>query len=110
MFDTSVHVGVLAGPRTGFVVRSADLPAVDGALRTDILAALVEQSPEEWRTTWVARAGTPDVHDLDLQWLAAARSAFGIHGRLMDGCYVITRSGWRDAHTDESRVWARLRL
>ena len=110
MFDTSVHVGVLGGPRTGFVVRAADLPAFDAALRLDVVATLVQQSPEDWRTAWVVRAGTPEPHDLDLQWLAAVRLAFAIHGRPMAGCYVVTRAGWRDVETGEQRVWARLRL
>lgn len=110
VFDTSVHVGVLAGERAGFVVRAADLPALDAALRLDVGCTLVDQSPREWRTTWVVRAGTPEVHDVDLQWLAAFTMAFAIHERQLDGCYVVTRAGWRDVVTDESRVWARLRL
>jgi hypothetical protein len=110
VFDTSVHVGLLAGPRTGFVVRTADLPAFDASLRIDVAATLVAHSPEHWRSAWVVRAGTPEVHDLDLQWLAALHQGFAIHGRPLSGCYVVTRSGWRDAHTGETRVWARLRL
>jgi len=110
VFDTSVQVGVLAGDRTGFVARTADLPALDAALRIDVVCTLLAQSPEQWRTAWVVRAGTPEPHDLDLQWLAAVWMAFAIHGRLLDGFYVVTRAGWRDGLTDESRVWARLRL
>jgi hypothetical protein len=110
VFDASVHVGVLGGPRTGFVVRAQDVPAVDAALRVDVLTALLEESPPEWHTAWLRRPGTPERHDLDGQWLAAVHTAFGIHGRRLDGCYAITRSGWRDLLTDEVRVWARLRL
>ncbi|MEO5709414.1 MAG: hypothetical protein ABIQ59_06300 [Nocardioidaceae bacterium] len=110
VFDLSVHVGVLGGARDSFVVRAQDLPAVDTALRTDVLAALVEDSPDDWRTAWLVRPGTPEPHDLDLQWLAAASSAFGMHGRTLDGFFVLTRSGWRDVLSGESRVWKRLRL
>lgn len=110
VFDTAVHVGILAGPRDSFVVRAQDLPAVDAALRTDVLSSMVEQSPPTWRTAWLARSGTPDLHDEDLHWLAAARTAFGIHDRPLDGFYVVTRAGWRDALTEETRVWKRLRL
>lgn len=110
VFDTSVHVGVLGADRTGFVARAADLPALDAALRLDVVCTLVEHSPATWRSAWVVRAGTPEPHDLDLQWLAAVRMAFSIHDRPLDGCYVLTRTGWRDAVTEESRVWARLRL
>ena len=110
VFDLSVHVGVLGGPRDSFVVRAQDLPAVDGALRTDVVAALLEDSPDDWRTAWLVRPGTPEQHDLDLQWLAAAGTAFGMHGRPLHGFFVITRTGWRDVLTDETRVWKRLRL
>lgn len=110
MFDTSVHVGILAGPRTGFVVRAQDLPVVDTALRTDVLSALLEDSPRAWRSVWLVRAGTLEVYDTDLAWWASARTAFGMHGRRPDGCWVVTRSGWRDVVTGESRQWARLRL
>jgi hypothetical protein len=110
VFDLSVHVGVLGGPRDSFVVRAQDLPAVDGALRTDVVAVLLEDSPTDWRTAWLVRPGTPEQHDLDLQWLAAAGTAFGMHGRPLHGFFVITRTGWRDVLTDETRVWKRLRL
>jgi hypothetical protein len=110
LFDASVHVGVLGGPRTGFVVRAEDRPAVDAALRTDIVSALLEGSPADWRTAWLQRPGTPEPHDLDGQWLAAVLVAFGSHDRALNGCYALTRSGWRDLRTGESRVWARLRL
>jgi hypothetical protein len=110
VFDVSVHIGVLGGPRDSFVVRAQDLPTVDAALRTDVVAALLEGAPASWRTAWLVRPGTPEPHDLDLQWLAAASAAFGMHARTLDGFYVLTRSGWRDVLTDESRVWRRLRL
>lgn len=110
VFDVAVHLGVLAGERDSFVVRAQDVPAVDGALRTDVLSRLLDQSPEGWRTAWLTRPGTPETHDLDLLWLAAARTAFGMHGRALDGFFAVTRTGWRDVLTDESRVWRRLRL
>lgn len=110
VFDLSVHVGVLGAGRDSFVVRAQDLPAVDAALRTDVVAGLVEDSPVSWRTAWLVRPGSPEPHDLDLRWLSAASSAFGMHDRPLDGFFVLTRSGWRDVLTDESRTWKRLRL
>ena len=110
VFDASVHVGVLAGPRTGFVARAQDVPALDAALKVDVVCALLEDSPDSWRTAWLVRPGTTERHDLDLQWLSAVTTAFGVVGRPMDGCYVVTRAGWRDLLSDESRTWARLRL
>ena len=48
-----------------------DLPAVDAALRADVVSALLEDAPPDWCTAWLLRPGTPEPHDLDLQWLAA---------------------------------------
>ncbi len=110
VFDVSVHVGELAGERDSFVVRAQDLPAVDVGLRTDVVARLLEGAPPGWDTVWVVRPGVPEPHDLDLQWLAASRTAFGMHARVLAGCYAVTRSGWLDVMTGESRVWKRLRL
>lgn len=110
VFDTCVNVGIVGGPRACFVIPARDLPAVDVALRTDVVSALLEETPAEWRTTWLARAGTPEQHDLDLQWLAAARTAFGMVDRPLEACYAVTRTGWRDVLTGERRVWVRLRL
>jgi hypothetical protein len=110
VFDTTVQVGVLGGPRTGFPVRAADLPAYDAGLRSDVVGGLLEATPAAWGTLLLMRAGTPEPHDLDLQWLAAARLAFGSHGRVLEGCYAVTRTGWRDVVTGEARTWTRLRL
>jgi hypothetical protein len=109
-FDVVVAVGILAGPRDSFVLRAQDLPVLDTGLRTDVLCSMVEQSPPPWRTAWLIRPGLPEPHDQDLQWLAAARTAFGIHRRHLDGFYVVTRAGWRDVLTGETREWVRLRL
>ena len=110
VFDASVYVGVLDGPRDSFTVRAADLPVVDAALRTDVVAALLDDSPDDWRTAWLVRPGVPEVHDLDLAWLGAAGTAFGMHGRPLEAFYTVTRTGWLDVLTGERRVWKRLRL
>jgi hypothetical protein len=110
VFDVMLQVGTLGGERDSFVVRAQDLPAVDASLRVDVVDSLLEQSGGRWTTAWLVRPGSPEPHDLDLQWLAAARTAFGMHGRDLHGFYVITRAGWRDVLTGESRTWKRLRL
>jgi hypothetical protein len=110
VFDSSVHVGELGGDRTGFVLRAGDRSAMDAAMRVDISCRLLEESPSHWCTGWLVRPGTPDSHDQDLHWLAALRTGFGIHGRTLAGCYVITRAGWRDLVTDDEQLWTRLRL
>ncbi len=106
-FDPSVQVGLLDGDRVGFVLRAKDRPALDAALMRDVADRLVEESRSSWRTAWVVRPGDPDPHDLDLQWLAAVRPAFGSHDRTMEGCFVVTPGGWRDLLTEETRTWVR---
>jgi hypothetical protein len=110
VFDLAVHVGRLGAARDTFVVPARDLPVMDVGLRIDVASSLVEGTDDDWREAWVTRPGTPQVHDLDLQWLAAVSEAFAIHGRTLEGFWVVTRFGWRDALTEEARVWKRLRL
>lgn len=110
VFDVAVQVGDLGGSRDSFVVRAQDLPALDAALRVDVVGSLLGGGDPGWHRAWVLRPGTPEPHDVDLEWYAAARGAFAIHGRSLDGFYVLTRSGWRDVLTGESRTWKRLRL
>lgn len=110
VFDTVVHVGTLGGECDSFVVRAADLPVVDTALRTEVVASLVDRADATARMLWLTRPGVPEPYDDDLAWLAAAGTAFAMHGRTLDGCYVVTRYGWRDVRTGEARTWRRLRL
>ena len=109
-FDACLHVGQLGGPRTGFVVAARDLPVMDVELRVDVVSRLLQDSPPSWRHVWLVRPGACEQHDVDLQWYSAARTAFAMHGRPLDDCFVITRSGWRDVLTGDSRTWVRLRL
>jgi len=110
VFDTAVYVGRLDGPRDSFVARAQDLTVMDAGLRIDVVEALVEATAEQATEAWITRAGVPAPHDEDLAWLAAAISAFAIHGRPLDGFYVLTRTGWLDPRSGETRTWRRLRL
>ncbi len=110
VFDPAVYVGTLGGERRSFVVRRRDLPALDAGLRVDVLSELLEQTDPAHRHAWLVRPGTPEPHDDDVAWLAAAGSAFAMHGRSLDDFYTITRYGWRRVRTGESRTWKRLRL
>ena len=110
MFDSAVYVGSLGGERDSFVVRAGDLPTIDTALRTDVVGALVERTDSSSQTVWLTRAGGPEPYEQDAAWFAAARIAFAMHGRPLLGCFAVTRYGWRDVATGESRTWRRLRL
>jgi hypothetical protein len=109
-FDTAVHVGELGGQSAGFVARAQDLPVLDAGLRTDVVCGLLAGLTTATATAWVVRAGTPETQDVDLRWYAAARSATDVLGRRLDGCYVVTRTGWLDLLTGRRRTWVRLRL
>jgi hypothetical protein len=110
VFDPAVYVGRLGGARDAFVLRAQDLPVLDAGLRSDVVAGLLDGADPDWTTAWLARPGTPEPHDLDGAWLAAARAGFAAHGRTLAAFYVLTRCGWRDAVTGETRTWVRLRL
>ena len=118
VFDAMVCVGRLGAARESFVVRAQDLPAFDEALRVEVLSRLLEQAagrcgPEAYAdppATWIARAGLPELHDADLRWMSAATIAFGQHGLSPAPFYVVTRTGWLDPRTGESRTWKRLRI
>ncbi len=66
-----------------------------------------DRSPTWW---WLTRPGQPRVHDEDPAWQAAARWATAAHGLTSHGFVVVTRYGWYDAVTGETRRWKRLRL
>lgn len=110
VFAAAVHVGVLDGEHESAVVAARDRPLFDAGLRTDVVSALLERTEASATEAWLVRPGWPEPHDDDLAWLAAVRSAFAMHGRVLTGFYAVTRYGWRDVATGEGRTWRRLRL
>jgi hypothetical protein len=107
-FPAEVHVGRPAGPRV-----SLEAPAADAGLRLDLLGAVLDVWREQHGGRafgWVVRCGVPAPHDADLAWYAAAVRAFGALGEAPLGFRAVTKSGWLDVVTGESRVWKRLRL
>lgn len=108
-FPVRLSLGELAGRRHDLEVPSD----ADTQLATDLALTLAEQiSADAWgdRVWWVTRPGVPDLHEMDNRWMAATSLAAGILGRGSRPLYVITRSGWLEPGTGESRRWVRLRL
>jgi|tagenome__1003787_1003787.scaffolds.fasta_scaffold20700433_2 hypothetical protein len=110
VFDPAVSIGVLSGERDSFTVRAQDSPVVDDALRTDIWSRLLEKAEPGWRTAWLTRTGGPEEYATDAAWLSTAIRAFAVHGRPLDGFFVLTRYGWRDVRTGAAMEWRRLRV
>ncbi|HET7735130.1 MAG TPA: hypothetical protein VFK52_04110 [Nocardioidaceae bacterium] len=108
-FAPRLCVGQLAGERSDLELPVKQMEYVDRTLRPDYVLALLETAPEA-DAAWIARPGETVVTDDDVAWMVAAGSAFGSAGRELAGCYVVTRHGWADIRTGESRVWQRLRL
>jgi hypothetical protein len=112
-FDTVVHLGTLGGDHRTCIVPLADLTVVDAGTRTDVVSWLLEEDRPDAAGpvgVWLTRAGEPQLQDEDLAWLSATVRAFGALGRTLDGFWSVTRTGWLDVRSGESRTWKRLRL
>ncbi|WP_193607132.1 hypothetical protein [Nocardioides lijunqiniae] len=103
-----VHVGLPGERETVFAVR-LDEPT-DHALRTDIVSAMVRRvrRPGPTAMVWLTRPGALEPQDVDLAWLAAARSAYG-ELALPLVMVVVNRHGWRDPRSGAECRWQRLR-
>lgn len=109
-FGTVVHVGRFAGERRSCSVPTGD-PCLDHGTRVDLLLDLLEAHPEDQTTrAWITREGRPGPGDEDLAWLAASIAAYGALGREPAGFWTVTRWGWLDVRTGETRTWKRLRV
>ena len=107
-FPTELHLGQPAGARV-----SLEVPRADAGLRLDLVGALLDVWREQHGGPafgWTVRSGVPTPHDADLAWYAAAVRAFGAVGEAPQGFRAVTRTGWLDVVSGESRVWKRLRL
>lgn len=112
VYPPLLHVGWPGGPEDVFVVAPDD--ELDHALRTDVVAALLHTSRRHAPVAgavpmlWLTRSGPLEVGDLDLAWLAAARSA-GAEAAVGLMLVVVTRQGWFDPRTGVRREWKRIR-
>jgi hypothetical protein len=109
VFQPVLHVGSPGATVADFVIEP-DEPT-DHALRTDVVSAMLRRARQHGGTplVWLSRPGAPsEVRDVDLEWLAAARSAGAELGRHLP-YVVINRRAWRDPRTGVGRVWQRVR-
>ena len=108
-FLPAVHVGTPGSTARRFTVRVDE--TTDHALRADIVAAMLgrpRDAPSMWPWVWLTRSGDLALHDLDVDWLAAAASAFAEAGVDLT-MVVVNRRGWRDPRSGAGQTWVRLR-
>ena len=118
-FAETLHVGELGGTHERCTVAPEDRPVLDAGMRTELVCRLLERlaarsQREGWSpgraTVWLTRPGEPTAQDTDLAWMAAADAACRESGAELDGFWAVTRSGWLDLRTGDTRTWRRLRL
>lgn len=112
-FPMGVHLGLPAGRRLGFEVPWPVPERYDAGLRFDLLSGLIERWTQDETVPpalWLSRQGQPTMHDQDALWHAAAVRASGGWDVALVAFRVITKAGWLDVPTGESRTWTRLRL
>ena len=112
-FPPVVHVGRPGSTARRFTIRGDE--DTDHALRADIVAAMLGRRPASpvmwplrWPWVWLTRAGDLALHDLDVEWLTAAASAYAEAGVDLT-MVVVTRGGWRDPRSGAGQTWVRLR-
>lgn len=101
-----VHLGIPGGKEVAHAHRE-DEPT-DAWLRADIIHSMRRRVGVPDPIMWLTRAGSTEIEDVDLRWLAAARQAF----REIDApltYVVVTRNAWVDPRSGMSRRWKRLR-
>jgi hypothetical protein len=113
---STVHVGLPGCSAASFV--SDPVAPPDAALAADVVGALLQRSRRELAgrvgaappvpLAWLTRAGSLGLHDADVLWAAAARTAYAEAG-LVATFVVVTRDGWVDHVTGVRREWRRLR-
>ncbi|WP_028650691.1 hypothetical protein [Nocardioides halotolerans] len=106
VFPPVLHVGTPGGGVASLDAASCE-PA-DHSLRTDLVAALRARAGAHDDLVWLTRCGGPDLQDVDVRWLAAARAAYDEAGAALT-FVVVDRHGWRDPRSGLARTWARVR-
>jgi hypothetical protein len=107
-----LHVGWPGAREEVFAVDPGDV--LDHALRCDVIAALLRGARRHAPVSgavpmlWLTRPAPLVVGDVDLAWLAAARSATGEAGLDLT-LVVVNRHGWLDPRSGVHREWKRLR-
>ena len=106
VFAPLLHVGDPDGARRSFAVRGHG--HLDAALRTEVVAALLEGDPAPAPLVWLTRVGPLTPCDLDTEWLSAAAAAYA-EAETPLTFVLVTRSQWLDPRSGTGQAWKRLR-
>ena len=108
VFAPVLHVGDPVGAHVAHGVRGTE--TLDADLRVEVVGALLcrarADAPAPW--VWLTRPGELTWHDVDVEWLAAARTAYA-EAAVPLTLVVVTRRGWYDPRSGLRREWRRLR-
>ena len=103
---TTCHVGRPGEQR----VELPHLAGMDRALRTDLVErALDGLLVTDGACAWLTRPGELGTSDADVEWYAAARTAFARHRLRLTAFCVLNRTGWVDLVSGQRREWTRVR-
>lgn len=106
----ALHVGDLSGEAVTWSHRRGEW--IDPALRTDVVAALLERLGQDSGVApaaWITRAGALQPHDEDLAWAGAVHRAFAAAGLTPRCVVVVTKTGWYSPQGGERAEWKRPR-
>jgi hypothetical protein len=85
-------------------------PEYDDALLGELTDALWDRCHGGSRSVWLVRPGVPDLHDVDVRLAAVVERVADCRGVPASPFLVVTRYGWLEPRSGETRRWKRLRL
>lgn len=109
-FAPVLHVGALTGPAAAWCLELGR--SLDPALRTDVVATLLEHvrgSGVGDPAVWLTRPGVPRPHDEDVAWSGPADRAFAAAGLTPRCVVVVTKTGWYSPRCGTRSEWKRPR-
>jgi hypothetical protein len=110
VFPAELCLGTLGGRRVTATLPWPVPPEYDDALLADLVDALGDRGGVAAEAVWLLRPGVPEPHDVDMRLAAVAHRVAEARDAPGAGFLVVTRYGWLEPRSGESRRWKRLRL
>ena len=109
-FPAELCLGSYAGARITLPLPWPVPATYDDALLGELVDALWDRRGGPTGTLWLLRPGVPDPHDLDVRLSAVTERAAQCRGAAPSPFAIVTRYGWLEPRSGETRRWKRLRL